>query len=47
MSNRYSNWLSSGLAARKVGNAGSNSGTEWAVLAVPEDFVYVCIFSCS
>ncbi|XP_024924466.2 conserved oligomeric Golgi complex subunit 2 isoform X2 [Ziziphus jujuba] len=37
---RYSNWLSSGLTARKVGNAGSNSGNEWAISAVPEDFVY-------
>ncbi|XP_015866985.2 conserved oligomeric Golgi complex subunit 2 isoform X1 [Ziziphus jujuba] len=38
---RYSNWLSSGLTARKVGNAGSNSGNEWAISAVPEDFVYI------
>ncbi|KAF5743699.1 conserved oligomeric Golgi complex subunit 2 isoform X2 [Tripterygium wilfordii] len=38
---RYSNWLSSGLAARKTGNAGSNPGGEWANSAVPEDFIYI------
>ncbi|KAE8654776.1 elongation factor 1-delta 1-like isoform X1 [Hibiscus syriacus] len=38
---RYSNWLSSGLAARKKGSAGSNPGCEWALSAVPDDFVYV------
>lgn len=38
---RYSNWLSSGLAALKTGNAGRNPGFEWATSAVPEDFVYV------
>lgn len=38
---RYSNWLSSGLAARKKGNAVSSSGCEWAVSAVPEDFIYI------
>ncbi|PON72169.1 COG complex component [Trema orientale] len=39
---RYSNWLTSGLAARKAGNnASSNSGFEWAIRAVPEDFIYV------
>ncbi|KAI7986079.1 Conserved oligomeric Golgi complex subunit 2 [Camellia lanceoleosa] len=38
---RYSNWLSSGLAARKAGNAGSNPGSEWAISAVPDDFVYI------
>ncbi|CAL5444503.1 unnamed protein product [Camellia sinensis] len=37
---RYSNWLSSGLAARKAGNEGSNPGSEWAISAVPDDFVY-------
>jgi len=42
---RYSNWLSSGLAARKKGNAVSSSGCEWAVSAVPEDFIYVSIVS--
>ncbi|CAL5440780.1 unnamed protein product [Camellia sinensis] len=35
---RYSNWLSSGLAARKAGNEGSNPGSEWAISAVPDDF---------
>ncbi|KDP30933.1 hypothetical protein JCGZ_11309 [Jatropha curcas] len=38
---RYSNWLSSGLAARKKGNAASNSGYEWAISAVPDDFLYI------
>ncbi|TYI56147.1 hypothetical protein E1A91_D11G189600v1 [Gossypium mustelinum] len=38
---RYSNWLSSGLAARKKGSAGSNPGCEWALSAAPDDFVYV------
>ncbi|KAK9995419.1 hypothetical protein SO802_020105 [Lithocarpus litseifolius] len=38
---RYSNWLSSGLAARKKGNTVSSSGCEWAVSAVPEDFIYI------
>lgn len=38
---RYSTWLSSGLDARRVGSAGSNPGTEWALSAVPEDFIYV------
>ncbi|XVE65929.1 hypothetical protein DITRI_Ditri08aG0039200 [Diplodiscus trichospermus] len=38
---RYSNWLSSGLAARKKGNVGSNPGCEWAFSAVPEDFIYI------
>ncbi|KAF5730942.1 conserved oligomeric Golgi complex subunit 2 isoform X2 [Tripterygium wilfordii] len=38
---RYSNWLSSGLAARKTGNAGSNPGGEWATSAVPEEFIYI------
>ncbi|PPD79392.1 hypothetical protein GOBAR_DD23690 [Gossypium barbadense] len=37
---RYSNWLSSGLAARKKGSAGSNPGCEWALSAAPDDFVY-------
>ncbi|KAL0003077.1 hypothetical protein SO802_016858 [Lithocarpus litseifolius] len=37
---RYSNWLSSRLAARKKGNTVSSSGCEWAVSAVPEDFIY-------
>ncbi|KAE8123920.1 hypothetical protein FH972_018837 [Carpinus fangiana] len=38
---RYSNWLSSGLAARKMGNTGSSSGFEWVVSAVPDDFIYI------
>ncbi|KAE8668942.1 elongation factor 1-delta 1-like isoform X1 [Hibiscus syriacus] len=38
---RYSNWLSSGLAARKKGSAGSNPGCEWALSAASDDFVYV------
>ncbi|XVF71036.1 hypothetical protein PTKIN_Ptkin12aG0002500 [Pterospermum kingtungense] len=38
---RYSNWLSSGLAARKKGSVGSNPGCEWALSAAPEDFVYI------
>lgn len=40
---RYTTWLSSGLAARKVGSStGSNPGCEWAIAASPEDFIYVC-----
>ncbi|KAF5476570.1 hypothetical protein F2P56_003311 [Juglans regia] len=39
---RYSNWLSSGLAARKVvGNTVSSPGCEWAISAVPEDFIFI------
>ncbi|KAJ8538774.1 hypothetical protein K7X08_030070 [Anisodus acutangulus] len=38
---RFSNWLSAGLAARKAGNAGSNTGFEWAISAAPDDLVYV------
>ncbi|XP_043703780.1 conserved oligomeric Golgi complex subunit 2 [Telopea speciosissima] len=38
---RYSTWLSLGLAARKAGNAGSNPGSEWAISAIPEDFIFV------
>ncbi|KAG6753203.1 hypothetical protein POTOM_043250 [Populus tomentosa] len=38
---RFSNWLSSGLAARKMGNTGSNAGYEWAASAVPNDFLYI------
>ncbi|XWS30632.1 hypothetical protein CRYUN_Cryun23aG0002200 [Craigia yunnanensis] len=37
---RYSNWLSSGLAARKKGSVSSNPGYEWALSAAPDDFVY-------
>jgi hypothetical protein len=42
---RYSNWLSSGLAARKMGNTGSRSGCEWVVSAMPGDFIYVSTVS--
>ncbi|XP_010250762.1 PREDICTED: conserved oligomeric Golgi complex subunit 2 [Nelumbo nucifera] len=38
---RYSTWLSFGLTIRRTGNTGSNPGFEWAVSAVPEDFIYV------
>ncbi|KAJ0080036.1 hypothetical protein Patl1_24473 [Pistacia atlantica] len=38
---KYSNWLSSGLAPRKSGSAGSNPGCEWAISAAPDDFIYV------
>ncbi|KAL6996985.1 Conserved oligomeric Golgi complex subunit 2 [Sarracenia purpurea var. burkii] len=38
---RYSNWISAGLAARKAGNAGSYTGSEWAISAVPDDFIYI------
>lgn len=38
---RFTTWLSSGLAARKVGSMGSNPGSEWAIAASPEDFIYV------
>ncbi|KAF2302637.1 hypothetical protein GH714_000521 [Hevea brasiliensis] len=37
---RYSNWLSSGLAARKTSNTGSYSGYEWAI-SLYHDFVYI------
>lgn len=38
---RFSNWLSVGMDARKAGNAGSKSGSEWAISASPEDFLYI------
>ncbi|KAJ8561148.1 hypothetical protein K7X08_027338 [Anisodus acutangulus] len=38
---RFSSWLSTGLTARKAGNAGSNLGFEWAISAAPDDLVYV------
>ncbi|KAK1376018.1 Conserved oligomeric Golgi complex subunit 2 [Heracleum sosnowskyi] len=38
---RYSNWLSAGLAARKVPNSGSNPGSEWAASVASDDLVYV------
>ncbi|KAK6123711.1 hypothetical protein DH2020_042546 [Rehmannia glutinosa] len=38
---RYSNWLSAGLNARKAGNASANSGSEWAISAASDDFLYI------
>ncbi|KAG5560951.1 hypothetical protein RHGRI_004098 [Rhododendron griersonianum] len=38
---RYSHWVSAGLATRKAGNAGSTPGSEWAISAVPDDFIYI------
>ncbi|KAH6797145.1 oligomeric golgi complex subunit-like protein [Perilla frutescens var. hirtella] len=38
---RYCNWLSSGLRARKSGNASANSGSEWATSASPDDFLFI------
>ncbi|CAA7406670.1 unnamed protein product [Spirodela intermedia] len=40
---RYSNWLTSGLAARKVHHSASDAtpNTEWAISASPEDIIYV------
>ncbi|MED6184990.1 Conserved oligomeric Golgi complex subunit 2 [Stylosanthes scabra] len=38
---RYSNWLSSGLNARKNRSANTNSGFQWALSAVIDDFIYV------
>jgi len=40
---RYSSWLSSGLTARKNHNTSTGSGSEWAVSAVIDDFIFVCI----
>lgn len=40
---RYTTWLSTGLAARKAGNATSHPGGEWALAAAPEDFVLVLL----
>lgn len=40
---RYSNWLSTGMAARKSGNTGSTLGCEWAISALPDDLVCVGI----
>lgn len=45
LSCRYSNWLSAGLGARKAGNAAASSGSEWAISASPDDFLYVCFSS--
>ncbi|XP_052176732.1 conserved oligomeric Golgi complex subunit 2 [Diospyros lotus] len=38
---RYSNWLLAGLTARKAGNVGENTGSEWAISARADDFVYI------
>ncbi|KAJ9568385.1 hypothetical protein OSB04_004351 [Centaurea solstitialis] len=38
---RYANWLSAGLSARRTRNSGSNSTSEWALAAAPDDFVYI------
>lgn len=40
---RFSNWLSAGLNARKDGNTNANQGSEWAISAAPDDFLYVCV----
>ncbi|CAM6106737.1 unnamed protein product [Calypogeia fissa] len=38
---RYSTWLSAGLSARKAANAERGPGGEWALTAMPEDFLLV------
>ncbi|CAK8562890.1 unnamed protein product [Lathyrus sativus] len=38
---RYSNWLSSGLTARKSHSTSTSTGREWAVSAVIDDFILV------
>ncbi|XP_027179730.1 conserved oligomeric Golgi complex subunit 2 [Coffea eugenioides] len=38
---RYSNWLLTGLAARKSKNTGSSAGSEWAISAAADDFIYI------
>uniref|UniRef100_A0A2P2KTE7 Conserved oligomeric Golgi complex subunit 2 n=1 Tax=Rhizophora mucronata TaxID=61149 RepID=A0A2P2KTE7_RHIMU len=38
---RYSSWLSYGLSARRTGNTGAASGSEWAISALPDDFIYI------
>ncbi|KAK6920539.1 COG complex component, COG2, C-terminal [Dillenia turbinata] len=43
---RYSNWLPSGLAARKSVTTSPQPGSEWAISAAPDDFVYI-LASCS
>lgn len=45
IANRYTTWLSSGLGARKLGSTGSNPGSEWAIAANAEDFIYVCTWT--
>ncbi|XP_028765079.1 conserved oligomeric Golgi complex subunit 2 [Neltuma alba] len=38
---RYTNWLSSGLIARKTGNISTSPGSEWAISAVADDFIFI------
>ncbi|XP_058752104.1 conserved oligomeric Golgi complex subunit 2-like [Vicia villosa] len=38
---RYSNWLSSGLTARKSHSTSTSTGREWAASAVIDDFILV------
>ncbi|XP_058103293.1 conserved oligomeric Golgi complex subunit 2 [Magnolia sinica] len=38
---RYSTWLSFGLSARKAGSVGPHPGSEWAIAATPDDFIFV------
>ncbi|KAL3839062.1 hypothetical protein ACJIZ3_023653 [Penstemon smallii] len=38
---RYSNWLVAGLNARKTGSASATCGSEWAISAAPDDFLYL------
>lgn len=38
---RYSTWLSTGLSTRKRGSTSSNTGGEWALVATPEDFIFM------
>ncbi|KAI9108755.1 hypothetical protein K1719_020060 [Acacia pycnantha] len=38
---RYTSWLSTGLTARKTGNTSTSPGSEWAVSAVADDFIYI------
>ncbi|KAJ7556196.1 hypothetical protein O6H91_05G073700 [Diphasiastrum complanatum] len=38
---RFSTWLSTGLAARKAGNASNYAGGEWALIAAADDFILI------
>ncbi|XP_073295605.1 conserved oligomeric Golgi complex subunit 2-like isoform X2 [Primulina huaijiensis] len=38
---RYSSWLSAGLNARRARNTSANTGSEWAISATPDDFLYI------
>ncbi|XP_073015314.1 conserved oligomeric Golgi complex subunit 2-like isoform X1 [Primulina eburnea] len=38
---RYSSWLSAGLNARRARNTSTNTGSEWAISAAPDDFLYI------